>query len=80
MRSSAMLHLNTARYLFLQAFQVKSSCDDHRVAAEKNRIDSMPRPGRTFHDHTSIPNKRSQQTGACWWLQNQQRLFSIYIL
>lgn len=68
-----MLHLNTVQYIFLQAFQVKSYCDDHQVAAEKKRIDSLPRPGRSFRDDTSIPNKRSQQTGACWWRQNQQR-------
>lgn len=31
-----MLHLNTVQYIFLPAFQVKSYCDDHQVAAEKN--------------------------------------------
>lgn len=85
MRSSAMLHLNTVQYIFLLAFQVKSYREDHQVATEQKKMNtircivpvviSMTTPFINCH-HI----KRQQQTGACWWLQNQQKHFNIYIL
>lgn len=84
MQSNAMLHSNTVQYIFLLAFQVKPNCDDHQVAAEqKNEHELLYRPGRNLHDDTFINChhiKRQQQTGACWWLQNQQKHVNVYIL
>lgn len=83
MRSSAMLHLNTVQYIFLLELEVKSYCDGYRVAAEeKKKNDLLYRPGCNLHDDAFTSchhSKRHQQSGVCWWLQNQQRCFNIYI-